>query len=128
MLRMSDADRAFELIKAAYGPLIQPELLKKKASDVYVFCSELEFATWLQMTYVTAFKQANSVLIPDLEHIPRRRNRGGFPSGENRDSSWQLEEGGQREWRDHCHWIFGKGSFGRLRRGARAGRQRSSLR
>jgi hypothetical protein len=66
MLRMSDADHAFELIKAAYGPLIQPELLQKKASDVYVFCSELEFATWFQMTYITAFKKANSVLIPDL--------------------------------------------------------------
>jgi hypothetical protein len=26
-----------------------------------------------------------------LERIPKRRNRGGFPSGEICDSSWQLE-------------------------------------
>lgn len=66
MLTMTDATKAFDLVKETYGPLIRPELTKKKASDVYVFCNELEFATWFQMTYVTAFKKANATLIPDL--------------------------------------------------------------
>jgi hypothetical protein len=66
MLTMSEADYAFELIKTSYGLHIHPELRAKSARDVFVFCEEIEFATWFQMTYVTAFKQANSVLIPDL--------------------------------------------------------------
>ncbi len=66
MLTMTDAENAFELIKSSYGLHIHPELRSKRARDVYAFCEESEFATWFQMTYVTAFKKANAVLIPDL--------------------------------------------------------------
>jgi hypothetical protein len=66
MLTMGDAETAFEMIKSCYGPHILPGLRNKQARDIYVFCDEMEFATWFQMTYVTAFKKANAVLIPDL--------------------------------------------------------------
>lgn len=66
MLTMQDAERAFNLVKDAYGAHLPPALRGKEARDVYVFCDERTFEFQFQVTYITAFKKANAVLIPDL--------------------------------------------------------------
>ena len=66
MLTMSDAERAFTMVLATYEGYILPELKKKTAREVFLFCDEQDFALRFDYTYQTAFKQANSVLIPGL--------------------------------------------------------------
>jgi hypothetical protein len=66
ILTMTDAERAFAMVKGAYEGYIMPQLKGKKAKDAYVFCGEGEYQRRFDYTYTTHFRAANAVLIPGV--------------------------------------------------------------
>jgi hypothetical protein len=59
MLDHDDADRAMTYIRTNYAQYYPSMLDVHDAKDVYVFCTESEFATVFKITYEATFKAAN---------------------------------------------------------------------